>query len=45
LLALASRGRDEGRHEFASEVDRVAADAHELAFIMEKANGQKRAST
>jgi hypothetical protein len=36
LLALTSKARDEGRHEFADELGRVAADAHELAFAMEK---------
>ena len=40
LLALASRARDEGRHEFANELGRLAADAHEQAFAMEKQTGR-----
>ncbi len=36
LLALSSKARDEGRHEFGDELGRLAAEAHELAFAMEK---------
>jgi hypothetical protein len=36
LVGLASKARDEGRHEFSDELGRLAADAYELAFAMEK---------
>jgi hypothetical protein len=36
LLALASTAQDQGRHEFAKELGRLAAEAHDLAFAMEK---------
>jgi hypothetical protein len=35
LLALADNTRDEGRHELAAGIARLAADAYDQAFAME----------
>ena len=35
LLALAQKARDEGRHEYAAELARLAADAYDQAFALE----------
>jgi len=40
LLVLAQKARDEGRHEFASELARLAADAFDQAFAMEGRDNQ-----
>jgi hypothetical protein len=36
LLALASKSREEGRHEFADELARLSAEAYDQALAMEK---------